>query len=246
MTQSGISASSFLGLKAELQAARQRAAGTSTQNVVPKKRIGDVLGTRAQRGGRAQDSDEPQVSDLERSRVSLERKASTYERYARGYCTPCTNDAAGGLVDWAMRDYDREPETVEDEDELVDILDEFGRARTVRKVEVPSSDEEDNAIYGPSTQFPVYTRTDARIERSPSPPVHFDADAEPRARGAAFFKFSRDEQERQIQQEQLRALHDETRANRSTSGILPDAPPRSAVRRATRQALIDRRRAEIF
>lgn len=246
MTQSGISASSLLGLKAELQAARQRAAGTSAQKVVPKKRIGDVLGTRAQRGGRAQDSDEPQVSDLERSRVSLEQKASAYERYARGDCTPRTSDAAGGLIDWDMRDYDREPETVEDDDELVDILDEFGRARTVRRTEAPPLDEEDNAIYGPSTQFPVYTRTNARTERSPSPPVHFDADAEPRARGAAFFKFSRDEQERQSQQEQLRALHDETRANRNAYDIPPDAPPRSAVRRAARQALIDRRRAEIF
>lgn len=246
-TEKGVSASSLLGLKAELHAVRQRTQRSSAPAVVPKKRLGDVLGSRKQRGARVHDTDEPHVSDLERSRAALERKASDYEAYLRREREPRTDDTSGGLIDWEMHEYHSENGNTGDQ--LVEYEDEFGRTRMVPRNQLPREESEDegeydNVIYGPATQFPVYTQADVRVERSPTPPVHFDADWEVRTRGAAFFKFSREESERRSQQEDLRALREETLAKRASH--VPGAPSKSAVRRAARQALIDRRRAEIF
>ena len=77
----------------------------------------------------------------------------------------------------------------------------------------------------------------ARRDRSPTPPenVHYDADAEVRNRGTGFYAFSRDEEERKRQMEELRKAREETQRQRE----------RSSARAAEHQAIIDDRRRQI-
>ncbi|KAJ1026600.1 hypothetical protein NDA13_003977 [Ustilago tritici] len=122
----------------------------------------------------------------------------------------------------------------EEEDPEIEYVDEFGRTRKSRLSEVPrdllpaeyggdkeeEEEEGDNAIYGPATSFPVYDpgvhrrhREEKKRERGKEG-VHFDADFEKRHYGAAFYRFSKDEGERQRQMANLGRLRDETRERR--------------------------------
>lgn len=116
------------------------------------------------------------------------------------------------------------------QEEMVEYVDEFGRTRTAPLSEVPrellpaslggdKEDEEeevDNAVYGPATNFPVYDPALHRREKAQRDvkPAHFSAGFENRHRGAAFYRFSEHEPERQQQMRQLNELRAETIANR--------------------------------
>ncbi|CCF52637.1 hypothetical protein NDA11_006484 [Ustilago hordei] len=122
----------------------------------------------------------------------------------------------------------------EEEDPEIEYVDEFGRTRKSRLSEVPrdllpaeyggdkeeEEEEGDIAIYGPATSFPVYDpgvhrrhREEKKREREKEG-VHFDADFEKRHYGAAFYRFSKHEGERQRQMADLGRLRDETRERR--------------------------------
>ncbi|KAJ1018430.1 hypothetical protein NDA18_006584 [Ustilago nuda] len=129
----------------------------------------------------------------------------------------------------------------EEEDPQIEYVDEFGRTRKSRLSEVPrdllfaeyrgdkeeeeeEEEEGDIAIYGPATSFPVYDpgvhrrhREQKKREREKEG-VHFDADFEKRHYGAAFYRFSKDERERQRQMAHLGRLRDETRERRPGGG----------------------------
>ncbi|KAF7157888.1 hypothetical protein CNMCM5623_002322 [Aspergillus felis] len=77
----------------------------------------------------------------------------------------------------------------------------------------------------------------ARRDRSPTPPeaTHYDADAEVRNRGTAFYAFAKDEETRRKQMEELMSARDETQREREAR----------QARRAERQRLKDERRRQI-
>lgn len=126
----------------------------------------------------------------------------------------------------------------EEEEEEIEYIDEFGRTRRSKLSEVPRDflpakyggdkrDEEeekggDNAIYGPATSFPVYDpgvhRREREEKRRKEEGVHFDADFEKRHYGAAFYRFSKDEEMRKKQMADLGRLRDETREKRGEKG----------------------------
>lgn len=266
MQRSGVSASSVMGLKAEIHAARQRA---EQEREAPNKRAR----TDKLRFAEAAHDETPKetLSDdrLAASRIKLQRKARAYARMQEGRQS---SSAAEGLVDWDLKagdDVDHTPSDASDidrpasppaddpDDPLVEHVDEFGRTRMVRRSELPRAptpeEDEPEAIYGPATSFPVYHRAPHQLEvRPPRPlspePEHFDAEWEIRTRGAAFYKFDANENVRRAQQRDLQALRDETQARRADRGMSPVAERRTtlgAARRAARQRVIDAHRTSV-
>ncbi|KAJ5155556.1 hypothetical protein N7492_008359 [Penicillium capsulatum] len=105
----------------------------------------------------------------------------------------------------------------------------------------------DNLIYGATVQAEAFNpdanmasqmaELAARRDRSPTPPEekHYDADAEVRNRGTGFYAFSRDEEERKKQMDELLQARKETEERRQ----------KSAAQAAKRQARLDERWRQI-
>jgi len=87
-----------------------------------------------------------------------------------------------------------------------------------------SSPSSSNAQYGPATSFPIYRPPspvlEARGEALKDTTTHFDADFETRDRGAAFYRFSTDEQTRKEEMERMKLETEETeRKRKEKSGL---------------------------
>jgi hypothetical protein len=105
----------------------------------------------------------------------------------------------------------------------------------------------ENLIYGPAVQAEAFNLSSsaaeqmaslaARRDRSPTPPeeTHYDADAEVRNRGTAFYAFAKDEETRRKQMEELMSAREETQREREAR----------QARRAERQRVKDERRRQI-
>ncbi|KAI5982319.1 hypothetical protein EDD15DRAFT_2181060 [Pisolithus albus] len=128
-----------------------------------------------------------------------------------------------------------------DDDPVIEYEDEFGRIRTARRSEVPrhllpaSKDQEigeEDVIYNPVDFFPVYEPSAERVkaveeelaEAQKKPEMHYDATKEVRAKGAAFYQFSADEETRKQQMEELRSAREETKKTREEVGAVDVIP----------------------
>ncbi|KAJ7274466.1 hypothetical protein B0H12DRAFT_399967 [Mycena haematopus] len=134
------------------------------------------------------------------------------------------------------------PPVGDKDDPIVEYEDEFGRMRTARRSEVPRDlmhpkepevdEDEDLVIRNPVGHFPVYQPSTDRVEQiekqyaEANNPlgVHYDATAEVRAKGAGFYQFSKDEEARKTQMEELKSARLETETTRKEMGaqdVLP-------------------------
>ncbi|KAI6096485.1 hypothetical protein EDD16DRAFT_1500199, partial [Pisolithus croceorrhizus] len=128
-----------------------------------------------------------------------------------------------------------------DEDPVIEYEDKCGRIRTARRSELPrhllstSKDQEigdEDVIYNPVGFFPVYEPSAKRIkaveeelaEARKEPEMHYDATKEVRAKGAAFYQFSADEDTRRQQMEELRSAREETKKTREEIGAVDVTP----------------------
>lgn len=253
-------ASSVTSLKAQLLAAKERAAAARTKEPSRRLRIRGERTGRTERtehaehaghaGRSARRAREPSPDRLEASRSALTRKAAKYRKLAQGLGLE-----EDSLVDWDAKDADEHTHTSGESDaahsdaddsdaSLVEYTDEFGRVRSVPRSEAPRSvlreePEASDGIYGPATSFPVFHR---EVPSLPvvSEAVHFDADTDVRARGAAFYRFAKDERVRQAQQAELKARREETIHARQHTDAPPAARPVSLgrLRRQSRFAFL--------
>ncbi|WFD04888.1 hypothetical protein MVES1_000213 [Malassezia vespertilionis] len=249
-----VNASSFLGLKAELHAARHRTLDAQAQRLQQKPLS---LGKKPRGEKRAPDTvDDTETQRHKASRAALERKARMYTKLREGKHGGL--DTRGdALVDWdATLDTTGAAADASDDaaldpaDALVEYTDEFGRTRMDHKSNTPvayreSSDAhdmpEENAIYGPATAFPVYkkeARTLPVATADKDESLHFDPDWEIRSRGAAFYRFAHDKAARRAQQTALGARRAETEARRAEAPHTVQ-PRLGSQRRAARQAVVD-------
>lgn len=83
-------------------------------------------------------------SELEHVRASLEKKAKLYEQLQRGKTAGLSEDRIrDSLIDWDRKEIDETKEELadsahtDDEGEMTDYEDEFGRSRRVKRSEVP-------------------------------------------------------------------------------------------------------------
>ncbi|KAG6332755.1 hypothetical protein ID866_6329 [Astraeus odoratus] len=128
-----------------------------------------------------------------------------------------------------------------DDDPIIEYEDEFGRIRMAHESEVPrhllptskgQRLEENDVIYNPVNFFPVYEPSAERvkaveeelIEAQKRPDMHYDAAKEVRAKGAAFYQFSADEETRKQQMEELRSAREETKKTRQEMGAADVRP----------------------
>ncbi|CUA73381.1 Coiled-coil domain-containing protein 174 [Mus musculus] [Rhizoctonia solani] len=126
-----------------------------------------------------------------------------------------------------------------EDDPIIEYEDEFGRIRTARKSEVPRdrlpentnpfarsenqvpADDDLDVVYGRATHFPVYEPSNERraaIEASliEEPLVdRYDASKDNRAAGAAFYQFSKDEETRRKEMEELKQARVDTQIARA-------------------------------
>ncbi|CAE6425844.1 unnamed protein product [Rhizoctonia solani] len=136
------------------------------------------------------------------------------------------------------------------DDPMIEYEDEFGRIRTARRSEVPRdrlpeysnpfarsdsqvpADDDPDVVYGRATNFPVYEPSNERraaIEASliEEPLVdRYDASKDNRAAGAGFYQFSKDEEARRQQMEDLKQARVDTEIARAQ---LDDALPRTGL-----------------
>ncbi|KAJ7227135.1 hypothetical protein GGX14DRAFT_628361 [Mycena pura] len=273
----GISASSFLDLKAELskqedEFTRNKASGKSSYVVGGIKRPNKkpTVWARQNKGVKDRATRDLELEAISKpsARAALERKAKIYDKLKKGQ-TGGLNDKQyeSLLVDFDSKpvshfesDSDDVDESLEvprpasddDDDPVVEYEDEFGRMRTARRSEVPrnfvptgeqayDSDEcndqvlpmltdtfRDLIIRNPVGHFPVYQPSAERIaeiekehaEDNNPLGVHYDATGENRAKGAGFYQFSKDEETRKAQLEELRGAREETqKARQETAAV---------------------------
>jgi len=148
-------------------------------------------------------------------------------------------------------------------DPLVEYTDEFGRTRSVRRSELPRevarpslvSDvpemDDPYLVHGNASHFPTYQQSDERVaeirEKFAEDPLtkHYDATQDVRMKGAAYYRFSGDEEERQRQMDELRSVRDDTVQARTETGAA-DVPPETSTSRAAekrKRDIEERRRA---
>lgn len=169
----------------------------------------------------------------------MERKARIYDQLQAGkYAGFTTAELKEGSIDWDRKRSEPRPASptrtpsplpsgIEDDEPEIEWQDEFGRTRHSRLSSIPreflptqyggdltsqEENEQDNAIYGPSTSFPVYNPDLHRSRRAQEKQVekHLDPDFDPRHRGAGFYRFSKEEGVRQRQLDQLAEMRQET------------------------------------
>lgn len=151
----------------------------------------------------------------------------------------------------------------DDNASIISYEDELGRTRhgtraeaaqasRLKATEQPDSERwrptrPENLIHGATIQTHAFNPSSAvasqmeylasRRDKSPTPPeeTHYDPDAEVRTRGTGFYAFSKDENVRRKQMEELMSVREETQREREARG----------ERRAQRERVKDERRKKI-
>ncbi|CAI2184757.1 5149_t:CDS:2 [Funneliformis geosporum] len=171
---------------------------------------------------------------LEASRAAMERKAKLYDHLRK---TGISDDrlAEEVLVDfdrkiWEQPSDDKSTENKgKGEDPWVEYVDEFGRTRLARKSQIPKIESpvtgptlpivEDELISEETLLEQVRQRWEetakAELKRGVGP-IHYDETKEIRTKGVGFYRFSKDEEERQEQMTALKELRLETELKRAT------------------------------
>jgi hypothetical protein len=178
-----------------------------------------------------------EADEWAKSREALERKARLYELMERGevnisQVAATTTQKEAILVDFDRKGWDSERQEFvnipegepsssnpfeylakihgerinndnngEEEEKTIEYIDEFGRTRRVTLYEKTLLERERTD----SNYFSQYEESHVEVG-----PAHFDADREIRTKGIGFFKFSKDEMERQRQMNELKSMREET------------------------------------
>lgn len=99
-------------------------------------------------------------------------------------------------------------------------------------------------VYQPSAEEIAARRKNLNLDAPLA--VHFDSKKEIRNRGAGFMQFSKDEEERQRQMEQLRQERTHTEAERAKNEALGDASKRREAELEARRKLVEEKRRQVL
>ncbi|KAK9376740.1 uncharacterized protein V1513DRAFT_437997 [Lipomyces chichibuensis] len=259
-----ISSSSALGLSNELtilreKFEREKAAVGKTKHT-PLSNNGTIRtlnkGVEA-RNARdlARHADEQMQKSDKYVTTALERKARQYGAIKKGQ-TDGLNLVESALdVDLMPHEVSEYDSEEQDEDELVEYTDEFGRSRMVSKYLIAKLLSETDAkahapknlIYGDVIQYNAFRGDEeamrAILERDDTQDlmVHYDASKEIRTKGVGFYNFSKDENERNREMEGLKNMREETKRMLTKSR---EVRKDWSERRQERKRLLARARAE--
>ncbi|CAG8467480.1 22368_t:CDS:2 [Racocetra persica] len=260
-----ISSASVIDLKAELfkqkeEFRKQKAAVNNQPGSAALRRVVKKSGLweRQNRGvNERSQKDELEIVEaptLEASRIVMERKAKLYDQLKK------TGISDEKLAEEILVDFDRKAlEHISDDDEdktntendpWIEYTDEFGRTRMARKSQVPKEESSP-----PSTLLPGEGEAEdisameqerrlweeaALEELKNGGPLHYDETKEIRTKGVGFYRFSKDELEREEQMRALKEMRLETETKRSSHQSIKEKrkaqlDARMAMIRAKRQ-----------
>ncbi|KAG9285389.1 hypothetical protein G9A89_010864 [Geosiphon pyriformis] len=180
---------------------------------------------------------------LEASRLALQRKAKLYDRLKK---TGIEDEklAEEILVDFdrkiSEQPFDNDLDTEEnDDDPWVEYIDEYGRTRVTRKSQVPKELSPPPKSLagdgdGDGDEQPTMMSKDMYMEQERrrweeealaeinNGPLHYDETKEIRTKGVGFYRFSKNEEERQEQMSALKEMRYETEQKRSLRKNIKD------------------------
>ncbi|CAG8694831.1 5871_t:CDS:10 [Dentiscutata erythropus] len=231
-----ISSASVVDLKAELfkqkeEFQKQKASANNQPVSAALRRVAKKSGLweRQNKGvSERSQKDELEIIEaptLEASRIAMERKAKLYDQLKK----TGINDEK--LAEEILVDFDRKALEHLSDDELkedkpnvendpwVEYTDEFGRTRIVRNVEDISALEQERRRWEEA----------ALEELKNGGPIHYDETKEIRTKGVGFYRFSKDELEREEQMRTLKEMRLEAQKRKA------QLDARMAMIRAKRQ-----------
>ncbi|KAF0427071.1 hypothetical protein F8M41_006119 [Gigaspora margarita] len=237
-----ISSASVIDLKAELfkqkeEFQKQKASANNQPVSAALRRVAKKSGLweRQNKGvSERSQKDELEIIEaptLEASRIAMERKAKLYDQLKK----TGINDEK--LAEEILVDFDRkalehlsddeldEDKTNVDNDPWVEYTDEFGRTRMARKSQVPKEESSSQSTLLPGEgegddisameQERRQWEEAALEELKNGGPIHYDETKEIRTKGVGFYRFSKDELEREEQMRALKEMRLETEAKRT-------------------------------
>jgi hypothetical protein len=161
---------------------------------------------------------------LEASRAALQRKAKLYDEMRKRRRYNDDDDDDNNLIDFDRQPVSSDEDESDDDhsdpsDPWVDYVDEYGRTRTVRQSQLPKP-RSPSPDYTPQPAYPVFSKDDEtsksrREEPDDEEVKRYDANQEIRAKGVGFYAFSKDEEERKAQMEELKQLREQTEKARA-------------------------------
>jgi hypothetical protein len=186
----------------------------------------------------------------------LQRKAKIYEEMRKRRRYNDSDDDENQLIDFESRPFsdsdgdDDEDDRSDGDDPWVDYEDEFGRSRTIRQSQLPRSRPR-----SPSPQltsepaYPVFTTSDYEARKREGSEERetkrYNAEGEIRTKGVGFYTFSKDEEERKAQMEELKRLREQTETARahtmSVSAKRKQALERNAAKINARRLLLQQK-----
>ncbi|PHZ14408.1 uncharacterized protein RHIMIDRAFT_235187 [Rhizopus microsporus ATCC 52813] len=184
--------------------------------------------------------EEVESNVLARSREQLEKKAKIYEAMRSGHIqqeySEYDDDEKAPLIDFdkkylqerqleeireeterKLKKRRQEKEAEDVDDPWVEYEDEFGRTRTVRQSQLPKLLPEEKPKSKEDDYIPRYDYEIGDELADISHINHYDADAEIRTKGVGFYRFSKDEEEREEQMAKLNKLRQETENARKSA-----------------------------
>ncbi|PKY45287.1 hypothetical protein RhiirA4_419720 [Rhizophagus irregularis] len=248
-----ISSTSVLDLKAELfkqreeferqkVVAKNQPISAASRKVAKKPGIWERQNKGVLERSHRDELEKVETSTLEASRAAMERKAKLYDHLSKtGISDEILSEEV--LVDFDRKAWEQpsedEPtkEKNKSEDPWVEYIDEFGRTRVARKSEVPKSESpvigptipsDDNEMIPEDLLLQRWEEAAKKELNSGIGPIHYDETKEIRTKGVGFYRFSKDEDERQEQMRALKQLRLETE-----------------LKRASRQTIKEKRQAQL-
>lgn len=191
---------------------------------------------------------------LEASRAALQRKAKIYEEMRKRRRYNDSDDDENQLIDFESRPFsdsdgeDDDGDRSDGDDPWVDYEDEFGRTRTVRQSQLPRPRSPSPQLTS-EPAYPVFTTLEARKREGSEEreTIRYNAEGEIRTKGVGFYTFSKDEDERKAQMEELKRLREQTETARahtmSVSAKRKQALERNAAKINARRLLLQQKAA---
>lgn len=148
--------------------------------------------------------------------LNMRRKQQLYEQLKSGKVPKNYNDND------LLLQLDYKSSSDEPDDELIEIVDEFGRTRQVKRNEYYDGPVErpEELIYGDLVQHDAVQTSGLKSPNKQnleeSEDVHYDSTWEVRNKGVGFYQFSQNEEERRRQMEELKHIREETLENTAT------------------------------
>jgi hypothetical protein len=151
------------------------------------------------------------TKDTEGSRESnLRRKQELYDQFKSGKVPKNYNDND------LLLQVDYQSPSDESEDDMIEVVDEFGRSRQIKRNEYYNGPVErpKELIHGDIVQHEAVQlnslNSPGKQNLEESEDVHYDSKWEVRDKGVGFYQFSQNEEERRRQMDELKHIRGET------------------------------------